>query len=141
MLTESCCLVGRGKHQDAHFTLLPDNTVRVLIYEGSIVGQDRIDSARKALQEVNRLLARGWLRVATPRRTEEEVRREMGAAVRIFSKRKASAYRVPDPDANLVPPARALARQRERLSEGAAKALPGSRLLPGGAIETNRRKH
>lgn len=142
MLTATCYLAGPGPHQDAFFVLLRDNTVRTLIHEGGISGHGaRIESSRAAHQLVVSLLGRGWQVVMTPRRTEHAVEADMAQATRAFLARKTRRVFQPDPDANTVPPARELARQQERATMAAAKVLPGSRPLPGGAVETKRRKH
>lgn len=142
VLEATCYLAGPGPNQDAFFVLLPNGTFRTLVHEGGISGQStRIESAPAAYKLVVRLQRAGWVLVGTPRRTEQETAADMAVKVGVFLARKSRRLFVPDPNANVVPPARELARQQERSTLAAAKVMPGFRPLPGGAVETKRRKH
>ena len=139
VLRASCYLEGQHPLQDAHFTLLPDNTMRVLIHEGGIAGRDGVVSVRQAKELRDGLLQKKWRLVPRSRRTEGQLRADIEAACRKFLSRP--VRREPDPDANLVPPARQMLLQRERLSLPSAASTRGAPILKGGAFETNKRRH
>ena len=139
VLTASCYMKGRTAMHDAHFVLLSDNTVRVLIHEGGFSARDGVISVRQAKRARDNLLQKGWKLVSQPRRTIEEMRSDINVACRKFAAKR--SFREPDPDANLVPPARQLQRQREHLYLPSAASTRGARVLPGGAFETKKRRH
>ena len=139
VLTASCYMKGRTAMHDAHFVLLSDNTVRVLIHEGGISARDCVSSEREATRARDKLLQKAWKLVSLPRRTVEQIRSDIDVACRKFAAKR--SYHEPDPDANLVPPARQLQRQREHLYLPSAASTRGARVLPGGAFETKKRRH
>jgi hypothetical protein len=141
VLRASCYLQGKNSLQDAHLTLLPDNTVRVLVHEGGIASRDSVVSVRQAKRLRDSLLEKKWKVVSRPRRTEEQLRSNIEAACREFLSRRTRMRREPDPDENLVPPARQMQLQRERLSLPSAATTRGARVLQGGSFETNKRRH
>ncbi len=140
-LKSSYHMKGRLPLQDAYFTLHANNTVSVLVHESGIRSYDLVVSARQAKRKYDDLLKKGWQLVSQPRRTEEQIRMDIKTAGRKFLARPFRLHQEPDPDANLVPPARQIKNQRERLNLRTAACTPGKRMLQGGAFETNKRRH
>ena len=140
-LRATCFLKGQTPRQDAQFILLPDNTVRVVVQDGRVGCRDDIFSVRAAYTLRKSLLQKGWQLIPQPRRTQKQLRMGIQAARRSFLQQPFRIRREVDPDANLVPPERQLQRQRERITHEFELATSITRILPGGAIETNKRRH
>jgi len=116
-----------------------DNTVHVLIHEGGYRARDSIISIRKATKLRDNLRKLKWVVVLRPRRTFEQIRAEIDAACRKFLAKR--TYFEPDPDANVVPPAKQTQRQRENMYLPSAANARGMRVLQGGAFESKKSRH
>jgi len=138
-LSATFYMQGKKPMQDAHFVLLTDNTVHVLIHEGGYRARDSIISQKKAIKLRDSLHKLNWVVVTRPRRTFEQIRAEIDAACRKFLAKR--TYFDPDPDANLVPPASQIQRQRENLYLPSVASTRGARVLPGGAFESKKSRH
>lgn len=142
ILRASCYLMGHNRNQDAIFDLRPDNTVRVIVQDGRVGCRDEVLSVRRAYSMRKYLLQKGWRLVDKPRRSEEQLRRGIEAARRSFAAQSIRRVRRPlDPESNMTPPEKEMLRQRERIGHSFAAANRYTRVIPGGAIEMNKRRH